>query len=240
MRRIGEKGLTLVELLVAMAMAGIVMVIVYAAYQSQVQTRLAQEAVLNLQENARAALALLENEIRMAGCDPSGSAGAGILTARADYLQFTMDINDDAGTGQPDGDVNDAGEQIEYKLTNDTDDDGIFDDVPCDLGRQTGGTGGFQAVAENVDALNFVYFGEDRDGDGAPDRLAVPVANPADIRSITVTLVLRSHVQKPGFLEKYTDSNVYTNPLGEVVLPAQNDDARRMLVTSTIYCRNIR
>ncbi|MBN1907686.1 MAG: prepilin-type N-terminal cleavage/methylation domain-containing protein, partial [Deltaproteobacteria bacterium] len=62
-------GFTLVELLIAMAIAGVVMAGVYSAYSSQQRSYLAQEQVAAVQQNLRVAMYFMEREIRMAGCD---------------------------------------------------------------------------------------------------------------------------------------------------------------------------
>jgi type IV pilus assembly protein PilW len=72
-------GFTLVELLVAMAAASIVMVAVVSAYQVQVRSKNTQEVLTDMNQTARAALEIMTHEIRMAGCDPTLTAGAGMF-----------------------------------------------------------------------------------------------------------------------------------------------------------------
>ena len=74
----GQKGFTLVELLIAMVVASIVMASIYAVYRSQTAAHRTQQLVVQMQQNIRAALYLLEREIRMAGysiTDPPAAAG---------------------------------------------------------------------------------------------------------------------------------------------------------------------
>lgn len=108
MKRTSNKGFTLIELLVAMAMASIIMAAVVSAYQLQVRGKNTQEALTDMNQTLRTALEIMTNEIRTAGldvADPS-AAIAGIVTANANQLRFTMDIGDAAGTSlQPDGAV---------------------------------------------------------------------------------------------------------------------------------------
>ena len=73
-----DSGFTLIEILVALALTGIVLGAIYAAYQSQHKTYITQESVAEMQQNLRAAMYLMVREIRMAGYDPRGTAGAGI------------------------------------------------------------------------------------------------------------------------------------------------------------------
>ena len=86
-----SKGFTLIELLVAMTISGVVVSSVYWVYSSQQESYITQEQVAEMQENIRSALFYMESEIRMAGCDPTRDAGAGIVTAGLlVYLTYAM------------------------------------------------------------------------------------------------------------------------------------------------------
>jgi type IV pilus assembly protein PilW len=228
--RANQTGLTLVELMVAMAMAGIVMAAVCSAYISQVKGAISQETMLDMQQTARAAMEIMESEIRMAGCDPTRKSGAAILTATAAEFSFTMDVENNAGSPKSDGDTDDGNETIRYALNRDANRDGQADQIPCDLGRDTGG--GLQPFAENIDALNFVYLDEN----GNPLSAGFSLDQ---IRAVQITLVARSGEQLRGLLWAYKDDTVYFNQQGEVILPAQGDTLRRLLLTTTVYCRNL-
>lgn len=253
-----KKGFTLIELLIAMAVASIVMAAIVSAYQIQVRGKNVQEVITDMNQACRSAIAVMEREIRQAGCDPENGGNAGILVADTAELRITMDIDGGAVAGQPDGDVDDADEDIWYALTNDADGDGIADGTPCHLGRQTGGGMSFGAgaeiLAENIDGLNFVYFGPDDNGDGQADVLTptpLSAANRSRIRMIQVTLVARSGEELRGFLGDYTDTNTYTNQQDagnpeywdldpDSDLPgADAEKFRRLQLTQTVYCRNM-
>lgn len=62
-----EKGFTLVELLVAMAISGIVVAAVYTAFITQQKSYTVQDQVAEAQQNARVGLDLIAREVRMAG-----------------------------------------------------------------------------------------------------------------------------------------------------------------------------
>jgi type IV pilus assembly protein PilW len=87
-----KEGFTLSELLVAMVISAVVMAAIYSTYYSQQRSYLVQEQVAAMQQNLRAAMFYMEKEIRMAGCDPTRAADAGITTANADSISFTEDI----------------------------------------------------------------------------------------------------------------------------------------------------
>jgi type IV pilus assembly protein PilW len=215
--RFKERGFTLTELLVVLALVGIVMAGIYSTYASQQKSYVTQDQVAAMQQNLRAAMYYMGREIRMAGCDPTGDANARIVNAGSATINFTLDITDNAGTGDPDGDTSDANENITYRLY-DPDGDGV-----TDLGRDTGG--GNQLVAENIDALDFVYL----DASGAI------TATLSDIRSVQVTLVARTGRGDPG----YTDSTAYQNQQGTIIYTAPGDNNRRRLLTTFIRCRNL-
>ena len=66
-----EAGVTLVELLVAIALAGIVSTVIYTAYQVQMKVYQDEDDVVQMQQNIRSALAFLQSETRMAGYNPN-------------------------------------------------------------------------------------------------------------------------------------------------------------------------
>ena len=227
------KGFTLVELLIAVAISGIAMTAIYSTYRSQQKTYIIETQVAAMQQNLRAAMFYIERELRMAGCDPTGNAGAGIVTAGDSTIRFTMDItggendgkdNDNDGTTDEsgedvfaDGDTLDTNEDITYALA---DNDG---DGDMDLERNN------NLIAENIDVLNLVYL------DANSTVLDMSVDSPSDIRSIQVTVVARTG---QGDVD-YSNSTSYTNRQGTEILAPQNDKNRRTVLTTTIKCRNL-
>ena len=204
-------GFTLVELLIAMAVGGVVMASICSAYYSQQESYITQDQVSAMQQNLRAGLWFMERETRMAGYDPTGTADAGIVTASATSIRFTLDLN-------ADGDTDDSNEDITYALY-DSDGDG-----DSDLARKVG-VGNEQPVADNIDALNFVYL----------DQAGGIATALSDIRSVQVTLVAKAQRPDTG----YTDTASYTNQQGEQILSTQNDNFRRKRLTAEIKCRNL-
>ena len=159
----------------------------------------------------------MESEIRMAGYDPTGSAGARIQTPNANTIRFTMDLTDDPGTGDGDGATDDPGEDVTYVLY-DANGDG-----DNDLGRDTGG--GNVLFAENIDALDFVYL----------DAENIVTANPNEIRSVQISVVARTGQSDPG----YTNNEVYQNQVPATIYSGAGDHFRRKLLTAQVKCRNL-
>ena len=125
-----EAGFTLVELLIAMVIASLVMAAVYSVYYTQQKSYIVQEEVAAMHQNLRAAMFFMEKEIRMAGCDPTGEAGAGILAdSTANSIHFTEDVRGQNVGDPPDGNVRAAEEEdLEYYL-NDVDGDGVKENI---------------------------------------------------------------------------------------------------------------
>lgn len=239
MNKVGRnsKGFTLIELMIAMAISGIVMACIYAAYEMQVKSQITNQALVDMQQEMRAAMFLMERDLRMAGYDPTENAKAEISEIRANSVTFSMDVaggeadgldnDNDASVdeadeaGFPDGDLDDGNEVIRY--VHEIDADG----TPY-LGRSMGG-GAVSPVAYNIDALNFVFL--DENGNPTGDR--------TQIKAIAITLVGRSGKDVPVLFFKHQDNTVYRNQQGDVILAAQNDNFRRMMLSTVVKCRNL-
>ena len=167
------KGMTLIELLVAMAASMIVMAAIYGTYQGQEKAFVNQQLVIDMQQNVRAAMLLMTREIRMTGYDPAAadgidndglngvddaaeSSGATLLKAGKDWIQFSADLSGDS-------DVSDANEDITYQISG------------SDLVRIDATDGVEQIVSYDIEAVGFAYaYDEDTDGqldtfDGTPN-----------------------------------------------------------------------
>ena len=232
-----RSGFTLVELLISLTLASLVTTAVYSTYQSQQKTYIVENQKAGMRQNIRAALYYMERDLRMAGCDPTGNADAGVVVANANTIQFTSDITG----GESDGKDNDSDETIDEAaeeiypdgLTTGTDEDITYalndnnGDGDTDLERTDNGV--TRLIAENIDALDFVYL----DKDSAV--LATPVADPSDIRAVQITVVARTNQID----NDYTNSLEYKNKQGTTILAAQNDSYRRIMMITHIKCRNL-
>ena len=179
-----KRGYTIVELLVAIAISGIFMGAIYSAYTSQQRATLGQEQVSAMHRNLRSAMYFMEKEIRMAGCDPTGKAGAGISTASVNTISFTED-----------GDGDGAVTNITYGLSG------------SDLVRNGA------RIAENIDAINFVYLdGEGIRLDDGGGNVTDP-EHRAKIRSVQVTIVARTGKQDPHYTDSTSYQNKMTDPI---------------------------
>ena len=86
-------GFTIIELLLAMALAGIVMGAIYNVFISSNRSYHTQDRVADAQQRVRTGLVFMARDIRMAGFDPTSGAGAGVEVATATKFRFTADMN---------------------------------------------------------------------------------------------------------------------------------------------------
>ena len=221
------KGFTLIELCVAMAISAMVMASIYSAYQAQLRSHITQQMVVEMHQNARAAMFAMESEIRMAGYDPTGNADATVLFADDTQLVFTSDQSNPG----PDGVIStspldEPAEMIRYTLSG------------GNLGRQTY-TNPVEVVAENIEVLNFVYL--DENGLRLPTPMNPGDPNLALIRSVQVTLIAKSGpgANPAALMMKHTDNRTYQNQQGDQILVNPNDEFRRLLFTTDVKCRNL-
>lgn len=226
-----EHGFTMVELLVAMAMAGIVIGAIYSTYKSQQDSYVAQTHVVEMQQNLRAALYVIGRDIRMAGFNPAGifdlagfvqslDDGDGLEATDSTTMAFTID--DDAnGAISSTLSANNNAEQIAYRLDSNRLQKFMYD---------AGNGWRWETVAENIDAIDFVYL----DGNGNPIDPAT-VTNLPLIRSVQISLVAIT-----GRIDKsFPGTPAYDNQQGTEILAATSDNYRRRLLTTEIQCRNM-
>ena len=232
-----QKGFSLIELMVTMAIASILMAGIYTFYHQQLKTHITQQQMVDMQQDARAAMYMMTREIRMAGYDPQNT-GASIRTANVAQMAFDSDSD-----GAADGVINDT-ERFFYALSNDADEDGLADGTPCNLQRGSWDTPAapvskdMNPLALNIEALNFVYLdsaGNTLNDDGNGN----VIANIGAIRSVEITLVARSGDALPALMRDQIDNTVYTNQQGRVLLPAPNDNFRRIRLTAAVKVRNL-
>ena len=196
MRGKDVRGFTLIEILVAMVIAAIVMTSVYSVYYSQQRSYIIQEEVAAMHQNLRAAMSIMEREIRMAGCNPTGNASnLGFLDNQANRIQFTEDVRGKDPGDPPDGDTGDPDEDISYYLT-DADGDGEVDD----LVRDTGGTEADieKVIAENIASIFFSYMDANGNPTVALDNIrfvGIVVTATNNDKSRTETLQTRIHAR---------------------------------------------
>lgn len=160
-----NKGFTLIELMVAMAVFSMVLSVIYFAYQFQMKSYITTKQKIEMQQNLRGTLQLMVEELRLAGLDPTGKTGAGIIEASSNNIKFSMDYTrPEAGDGEDDNSngltdepeesgfdgvlSTEVGEEIEYAYFPNT----------GELHRTSPHDGMLHKLLFNVEALQFQYF----------------------------------------------------------------------------------
>lgn len=190
-------------------MSSVVVVSLYNISKVHQDTYVAQDQVVAMQQNLRAAMLLPIKEIRMAGYDPSSNSGATIISATVDTLHFTSDLDGN-------GDTSGTNEDVTYSLYTA---DGIQK-----LGRKQPTLN--MPVAEYINNIEFYYTMADS------TKTLTPV-NPKEIRAVQVTVLAQSISADP----KITTTRSYTTPSGVTwTLPV---GYKGRMETMSVQCRNM-
>jgi prepilin-type N-terminal cleavage/methylation domain-containing protein len=88
-----EAGVTLIELMIVLALASVVMAAIYATFISQQKSYATQTQVSDLQQNARAALILMERDLRMAAFGVGDMVNNGFIVQGYDGTHITNITN---------------------------------------------------------------------------------------------------------------------------------------------------
>jgi len=211
-------GFTLVELLVALAMSALVMAAIFRLSMDQQKVHTAQDQVAELQQNIRAALDLLVKDIRMAGYNPTRTAGDGCVTAGAAQFQFRADLN-------ADGDYGDANEDVTLSLITGT--GGVQGLRRKITAADDDKTVAAETVIPSVENLEFYYTLADGTRTTTPP-------TPADVRLVQISLLVRAPLQD----DNLENTASYTTPSGAVWGP-YNDHYRRRFLSTSVACRNM-
>jgi type IV pilus assembly protein PilW len=168
-----SRGFTLIELLVGIALVAIGTGVLYTSFMSQNNTYIAQEQVVDMQQNLRGAVELLTREIRMSGYDPERSRNFGITDVSLDgsgnsTITFSVDWDED-GTIDGTEDANDNGR---LDGGEDANGNGLLDlsetvtySLSANRLQRTAG-GSAKVLAENIEGLAFAFaFDSNDDGE---------------------------------------------------------------------------
>ncbi len=239
---VNEKGVTLIELMVALGMFLIVIAGIYQTFTFQQEAYMQTESRVNMVQEARAAQFFLARDLKMAGYDPSTYAQTGYEQASAAEIEFSMDI---AGNGDPNNVEITRFALIEEN--GDTADDGLCPTGElCSLSREwcsdDDNCGGMQPIADNVQAFELCYVIGNMRSTKAPNSLERD-----HITSVMVSLLMRQTYRS----REYRNTNTYMPASGDPILTPNfigdrslgwgpfNDLFRRKLVVFEVKSRNI-
>lgn len=253
MKYFRQNGFTLVELLVAVAISGLVASAIIGFFIAQQRSHTAQEQVTYMQQNIRAGLGIMSRELRMAGYNPNHETLAffEIPVVPADRslarITFKMDLDGN-------GDFTDPAETFTYS----------FNAGSRELHRVNDGNDAI--IAEGIDGLAFAY-GYDTDNDGVLDgefsivgddglgafgdnwhsvdpdtgvisAIAGPVARAEDIRAVKIWLLSGTDAGDLNFTDTTNHYQEHAWP-GADALAAIGDNQRRRALVTEIGCRNM-
>jgi type IV pilus assembly protein PilW len=253
------RGFTLVEMMVAIVLSFMAIVVFYKSFVAFAGVAGTQEQTSEMGQNLRVGMDHLAREIRLAGfvrSMRSENVQAGFLVAENDSLRMTRDLRgggDDGIDNDRDGLVDEADEE---DLGDGELDDNYEDIIYLLAGPNTNGSfdlqqldinGASDTVIENVDALNFVYL--DKSGqplavpaDGANVSTTAPVSRLNEIRSVEITLVVRTTRGD----HAYRNSRSYRNNrdsngdgLNDLIMTGPGDNFHRRVLTTLVKCRNL-
>jgi len=157
-----ERGFTIVELLVGLAIGLILLGVAVKIFLVQQRAYSVQEQLSEMQQNIRAAMDMIVKESKMSGYNPTGASFNGI-TYDTSQLQILADLD---GDGLTTG----TNEDITY----------TYDAGNLQIERDTGGGG--QPLAESITGFTFSYL--NTDGVGTTTSTA--------IRQIEITITGRT------------------------------------------------
>ncbi|MBM3222640.1 MAG: prepilin-type N-terminal cleavage/methylation domain-containing protein [Candidatus Tectomicrobia bacterium] len=224
-----QRGVSLTELMIALAIGSFVMTGMYEAMIQQRQAATRQEQTTEARQVARVTMDAVIEELRDAGFDPGGLAGAGILEATATRFRFTRDLNCNGTLARSNavtpakGVADTNAEDIAY----------IFNRFEQELGRQVyadkAAVGRPQPVASNILQFRFCYL-LDRDLQNNPPGPCTSTPADADfprIRGVQVTLTARAAAPDASYIDRDTNQH-----------PAF-EHYRKATLTSVIRLRNL-
>ena len=167
----------MVELLVVLAVSSIVFTLMYQVYRSQLRSHTTQQELVEMQQNMRAALYLMEREIRMAGYSPAiANPSTPITIAERRRVRFSMDLTGNSDTA-------DVGERITYSKA-------LGGGNPLVRNDENGTGAGSILEGVDIDDLEFKY--KDEDGQTISDADLATSDGRDSIR--TVEIILRATI----------------------------------------------
>ena len=216
-----EQGVTLVELMVALVIAGLIFAGVYQVYINSIRTNTLQEQIVDMQQNARVVMAQLMRELRLAGYDPTTLAAPAAITNAIMVNPSELDPNA-ANTyvlgmrADFDGD-NDV-EVVQYSID-------YPDPTHPVLMRQVDNNVA-EEFAYNIENLELTFY--DADNCKMGDAASPCPYNNANVRRIHLKLTARTDLPDKDF----SDPNFATDP------DPVKKNYRRRIIEGDVILRN--
>lgn len=205
LRKSDQKGFTLVEVLIGIAMTGLILGAIYGVFDSANQTYFTQDSVADTQQRARIGLDMMVRDIRMAGLDPMLSYTAGIEAATATKIRFTADKNMSGAIENEPG-VNISRERLTYEY--DPNALCLYHYEGADLGLPPHPEANI--LISNVSALLFTY----RDVNDVVIPAPVSASNLANIRTVDISITCQGTDYKRQNVNRTLQTRISCRNLG--------------------------
>jgi prepilin-type N-terminal cleavage/methylation domain-containing protein len=206
--KLGEKGVTLIELLVALVICGIIVAAIYRLFVTQTRAYTVQDQVSEVQQNVRNAMELIVRDIRMAGFDDDPVDIGGVLT---DIHPFTPVIIPGDNSIAVSYEHNAAARQVTYSVN--AQNQLVRNQVPADPGATPGG----DPILDNVTGFTLTYFTDVIGPSGDRDRRSHFEVNTAGIGVANVVAVRVRLSARPASNNPDVNSQVSPRALDSVV-----------------------
>lgn len=182
-----ERGFTLIEILIALAIMSIVTTAIYQIFINQQKTWLSQDLVTEMQQNSRVSIDTISRDLLMAGYGVTTAIETDSATTASNATQIAIRYKDPNDSNKIKRIMYwmDATENILYRK-----EDTATSNAESSLPGRVWGSG--QPLADNVTALTFTYFNQNG------DVLAMP---PNDVYRIKVSLQVRTSRKDPVTLD---------------------------------------
>lgn len=161
-------GFTLIEVLMALAIAGIIMAALFMVFSSMSKSMSGENVRISLQQGLRSAVNMMAFDIRQAGLDPFKKGDFRIIKAKSDEIEFNSDIN-----------VNgyfETDERFRYYVSQSS------------KSLQFQGNGTPQPMISNIETLRFTFLDENG---AALNKGDDPVQHPKKIRAVEIYVSAR-------------------------------------------------
>ncbi len=165
-----EHGFSLIELITAMGISGIILAAITATFISQSRSYDAQEQINGMQQAARAAMDIITREVRMAGYNTNNGLTFDGITYDTTQIRVQANLDGDTDTG-------DANEDIIY----------AYDSVDDVITRETGGN--TEILVEDIEAFTFQYL----------DEFGDPTTDSGEIWQVQITITARTAKSDPNY-----------------------------------------
>lgn len=196
-----KNGFTLIELMIALAIASICLTSIYSLYMSFIRMHTKEGVKINVQQNVRASIDMMVRDIRMAGLDPALTHDFGIIgPLHPQNIRFSADRDMDGYLDEPneaDGIEESDLERMAYAYNG-------TDTIEMILYNSDGTEEMRATLVDNVIDLSFTYL----DADDAATAVA------EDVRSVEINMTIQKPAAHSGLVSLNLIKRVNCRNLG--------------------------